>query len=891
MRRKIELYIGERRADQDDQGLVLYNYAFTDLEKPTAVKNSFSKQITLPGTPGNAAIFGHAGRVDRRTASGFHPGRKTEFRLYDEKGCIIERGYLRLDSVERDGALVKGYKVSLFGGLGEFFYTLSYKGNGDKRTLAGLDYPVPLTEFSITSGYVAGAWYTLSNYDPRTDDILNMDEIINFAPAYNGAPSSDFSADKAIIYPQAVGLPAGVTDGDDYYHTQSNYALLNLTGERDEWAAKDLRSYLQRPILSWRAFLEAVKRTALYEGQITLDYSAVPKDLYCDYWKTLPSIPSLGSFRQQSGDLEITYISEQIYGNYLARFSVYGAPTGAKVTANISARPFWKTPDLFPDYDPYTTIDNSGYRYRTLLFVQLVAESGGIMIGGSDVKCVCDWTDKTGASLAEAVGFTPWVEADIENPVAVSVQHPEERGYRYADSLNFEITSQAPTEYKLYYKFYRLRDVVMGYEESINGFTEYHLGTLRSTGGVVEYEYGDLFSDSESGTYTTPSGPRSGAMIDPYKLLESAHTPAEYLTAWAKMHGLVFTYDPEAKKVSIIPRQSFFGGDAIDLTARIDRSKAITIQPLNLTSKWYEMRGEAAQGAFADEYANTYGQPYGIQRIDTGYDFDAKAVDIMDGLAMKAAAVVLDRSPYWNIIVQNTKYLPSLFVDKGNTYTLWTDDGKTKEFQVPCPLSSASITYYNGTYNGCDADGCAKLEFRDAENKPLDGDDVLCTLVGWNTYAHLDITDDTAIMLSLNDGKPCWDLTLQADNSTTIPIFNRYNAGYDTEINWSLDYGIPREVDIPGVAFNVEKGSLYLRFWKAYLSDLLNEDTKVMKCRVDLRGLEVGQSLLGRFFYYEGAVWVLNKIKNYSLTTWDPVECEFVQVQNVDNYKSGQILN
>lgn len=110
-------------------------------------------------------------------------------------------------------------------------------------------------------------------------------------------------------------------------------------------------------------------------------------------------------------------------------------------------------------------------------------------------------------------------------------------------------------------------------------------------------------------------------------------------------------------------------------------------------------------------------------------------------------------------------------------------------------------------------------------------------------------------------------------------------------IDDSLDYGIPREVDVPDISFDPDKGSLYLRYWRSYLSDLLSADTKVMKCKVDLRGLNVGPELLRRFYYYEGAVWVLNKITNYSLTTYDPVECEFVQVRDTANYTDGQILD
>ena len=118
MKRKIALYINGSRADLQETGLVLYNYAFTDNDNPTAVKNSFSKQITLPGTAANAAIFGHISRLDRITAvmggKYFDPMTETPFEIRINGDEVLESGYLRLDSVMRDGRLVKGYKVTLF---------------------------------------------------------------------------------------------------------------------------------------------------------------------------------------------------------------------------------------------------------------------------------------------------------------------------------------------------------------------------------------------------------------------------------------------------------------------------------------------------------------------------------------------------------------------------------------------------------------------------------------------------------------------------------------------------------------------------------------------------------------------------------------------------------
>ena len=106
----------------------------------------------------------------------------------------------------------------------------------------------------------------------------------------------------------------------------------------------------------------------------------------------------------------------------------------------------------------------------------------------------------------------------------------------------------------------------------------------------------------------------------------------------------------------------------------------------------------------------------------------------------------------------------------------------------------------------------------------------------------------------------------------------------------TLDFGRTKELDIPAVAFANGSITLYEKRWRAFLADRLDRDTKVMKCRVDFSGSQVGPSLLRRFFYYEGSYWVLNKITNYSLTTWDPVECEFIQVRDMAHYYNGQIM-
>ena len=141
-------------------------------------------------------------------------------------------------------------------------------------------------------------------------------------------------------------------------------------------------------------------------------------------------------------------------------------------------------------------------------------------------------------------------------------------------------------------------------------------------------------------------------------------------------------------------------------------------------------------------------------------------------------------------------------------------------------------------------------------------------------------------MLLANDNKPCWLPRTGSYYSFDIPTFSRYSI-VSGVVAKSLDMGTPQEVDVPGLSFD-PASALYVRRWQAWTRDRLDVNTKVMRCKVNLQGLQVGPDLLRRLWWYGGALWVLNKIDNYSLTTWDPADCEFVQVQDEADYNNGQ---
>ena len=729
MRRKIELYINGTLADLSDQGLVLFNYSLTDLQKPTAVKNGFSKQITLPGTPQNDFIFGHIERTDRvTTVRTFNPGKRSEFAIYDEKGQILESGYLRLDSLVRRGSVVTGYKVSLFGGLGAFFYALSYDDAGNKRTLADIDYlgkgdPAEL-DFTILASTVQTAWDTRALHTWQ-EPITSIWHVLNFAPAYNGYPSGDFSPDKGIVTAADVGLPASVTEDGKTWSTNNGTVLVNLAKSYDEWAVKDLRCYLQRPVLNMRAFVEAVMRPE-NNGGYTVEFPNMPLLFLNDLWKTLPTLPSLGDFKKQQGVILATFNAKSAVhasgGTLVGEIDVNrgSIPENAQtqVTANIGAT--FTVASTASQLSLHAS-QNCGSSNRnsklkdTFLFMQLVAYGAdNTIVGGSAVKCITASSRYTPKEAAAAAGFVPVYPAgDYESAVIIleNVTRVSENTYRLPDQV-FQVEADNVHHYEVFIRAYEFRSHTWVVRDGSRERYYYQLDEVvggTSACPVLFATYNAFYQTSTtlgtrntstniSVSYSTTSALRSGAHITKDLLLQSKYTPAEYILSLAKMFGMYFICDPAEKKVTVLNRNAFFntGKETIDLTKRIDTSQDITITPQVFASKWYTMEQDMAMGAWAEEYAKVYGVNTGVARIDTGYDFDAADVELMDSTVFRMAATILDSGPYYNWLLVNGQFRPSPFIDPGHTYTMWsTADGSSKEFQVPGLPSSVEVHYLN----------------------------------------------------------------------------------------------------------------------------------------------------------------------------------------------------
>ncbi len=286
----LDLYIANRKADVPENFSVLYNYNSKDLSSPTAVKNKFSSTITLYGTPNNNTIFGEIWNLGRilipeegtpgpydtgKILAGvnFDPRKRVDFKIFNNSE-LIEAGYLQLIEVNV-GLKETSYRLQLYGGLGDFFYTLQYGEDNKQKTLQDLYYgwkPTKLEEDTERLGvwdrnFIITSWAYLG-YTPQNNRI---EEDITAIPSYSGK-YEDFSTNKVLVNADSLeqdhtfvwtttAFPIEVSyEGEPYRRYKNKYVLVETPRELSEFEARDLRSIHQRAGLRFSSFFNAISR-------------------------------------------------------------------------------------------------------------------------------------------------------------------------------------------------------------------------------------------------------------------------------------------------------------------------------------------------------------------------------------------------------------------------------------------------------------------------------------------------------------------------------------------------------------------------------------------------------------------------------------------------------
>ena len=914
---RYDLYINEQLCDLDDESLIVLTYTMEQLTNPTAVKNTYSHEVELPQTKRNDDIFAHFYRNDYNAVGyNFEPTAQVPFVIYNELGEIAESGYIKLDEITIDNATHK-YKVTLYGGLGSFFASLAFDESGDALALYDLNYLGNGTytdadlDMRIQRATIQSAWKKIAGSGSNT-----AYDVINFAPMYQGLPEGGFDAGKALYIgystskgnaPDApiYGITAPQGSNGYYKRLEKNgadtgfrIALVNLNEKYNEWEMQDLRSYLQRPVLSMRKFVEAVQRRAEDMGyKLNLDsaFFNTTNPYYSKAWLTLPSMQSIARNKKEtdiqlSADIGVNGSASQTIAISATTPNIDTYDIGVSISQGVATLDnlIVQLNNYVSDRYGMTATEYSlyGNYQHNAWCIQIYGIAGGNVAIWSNVKLLVAENYK--GSVGDILSATKYVAkgSNVKYDIVKGVfTRTRDKKVKFSKSLDFNLTTTNITSSVDWYVKIDKYDLDGGNNyNQLWGFTNVEEGWRTIVDGGITHLSGKA-------SLATNESVRSGSVVLKKELLNIGKTPLEVLLSYCKLFGLIWQYDNKNNEINLMPRSAFYSTAGVeDWSERIDRSRAITIKPFVFDKRFYDLSLEAL-GEWAEEYEQKYGAVYGRQRIDTGYSFDRESKNLLEGNALKGCAEVLKQSKYFCNIEQGTytlggktynKICPSVFLD-GGKYSLY-NNGAVTEYNITTPTADANIEYYNQAQG---YDWLSKLDMQ-SDGKLVEDSGTLLIHAGnveiaeGTPYRNLRLTDDVAEMSILNDGVPCWVLegsvygSLEGDY---IPHFVRVGDGV------SLDMGVPQEIDNPSPDIVAVENTIYAQYWRDYLGDRYDKNSRVLTAYVDLRGLQVDNRLFRKFYYFDNAYWVLNKISNYSITTEGTTQCEFVKVQDMKNYK------
>lgn len=884
----IELYIGNMRVEFANPIEIHLTYTHEDLHNPTIVKNSYSKTVTIDGTPNNNKIFGLFYDMQREIADAsglntgayYNPSKKVPFALY-RNGDRIEHGYCKLDNVKKVGNRVQ-YNITLYGGLGQFLYGLSYKEDGEPMKLSDLDYGGGETEFDleINKNTIRRAWNQINGI--KTHDAIY--DKINFAPCYNGIPEN-FNADKVAIYAK------GFYDSDDFaiynqfitskdgYTTVDGWLLGELSKDYDEWQMKDLRSYLQRPVFRFKEVIDACcdkKNNGGYTVDLDPEFFNDDNPYYNNAWMTLPLVTEVENFEKDNEAL-IEYNN----GKFTIVNPNIGDTIRFEVPFNLMAE---SDSAVSADYRRLFTGVWSGtldVKTNTAYYVQLVAyNSKGEAVAGSNVL-----------SFYTSVGNLKSFAYDLEFNAPVTEVLGDFFRLQAEQNFKFEVEQKLGVDVKcedgMYFKLIVKQSVI---EELSNGYGGILFTSTSSR--AIPITDARVFADFNIGKVSLSTQGKSGKKITKQTLLNSEKSVADYFLSYIKMFNLhIWQSDDDTIMVRL--RKNYFTGEEYDLEDLIDRGSEIDINPLTFDAKYYTFTSEyEVDSNLYKVYKDDYGIAYGMKKVDTNYNFDMSSKNLFENNVFKGCITSRNRSKYYTDIYQSfdgdDAFYPPFMLDGVQTYLF--KDGDTLEGAYLTPKTTIignnwwDMKYYDLT---------PKPNFTDEKNEPIDGANVLLFYNG-NAQAtdkdgksmRIQISDDIPQFETLNGGEPCWIWSytfLDESSPLKLPIFGRHITNENGWVTHSWDFGTPKALFIPDYQID-ETSNLYTQFWQPYIRDRYNVNTRVATCKVLLREQVVGD-WLRRFYFWDGSWWIMNKITDYNPVENGTTKCEMVKINDPQNYR------
>lgn len=825
----IELYIDGRKADLTTDVSVPMNYELEKLQNPTIIKNNFSKTIQLQATPTNNKIFSFFYELDKiHTDNSFCANKRVPFQLFRDND-LVESGYLQLNNVKYTNNNYV-YEITLYGGLGDFFYNLSYDADGNDLSLADLNYGIGENdedfEFQMNADNVMQAWY-----NTEIDGTNVLGNTITFIPSYNGI-YDDFDNNKVLINTKDNTLfPTSFSADGKTYSTIGGYGYAELNNELTEWQIRDLRCYKQRPALKLKRFIEAVCKPENNGGyEVELDganFFNRDNPYYQDTWIALPLInpdsedfpvaeagliatPITSYYRLYANGMRNEPLAISFDNNSLEEMDRAGGAATLDIDCDFSLMVYnndtTKNNLILSKYDDDDTEPGwSG------IGVWLEAVVGGQIIAVSDCNLFVKGMGRSykvrenGKRVWKYEYIVPnqtyfdgnynnypkttyipidgsFIPLDGSNDNNELYFHSAEgRNNTFRLSLK-NVPNLENIEIKLVARRWFSENLLWNYE----GLLQYPPYLFSTTGEDVDIGglyINNIIIPSTTLNINTNKKTLQDVVITKKQLLKNKITPASLLTSFTKLFGLYFVKDATCKKIKICTRNTFFeNAGIIDIDDKIDYSSEYKIEPLMFNKKWYKLACPPLDTTRMKTYkADYYEAEYGQNRINTNYNFNTDTEDLYKDNQYQNVITMLDGSKYYRrFLTKSGNTEAPAFILDGCTYKLFQNNDVAevgdKEYSK-YDIIDKDQTPIQWT-NLVGADIMPKICCFDLDNDKQSLNDLNVSLVFYNGRKYLEDTAGNPIYYTLSN-----DVPAMATFNEGTPMYLYSKSNYDINNN------------------------------------------------------------------------------------------------------------
>lgn len=937
----IELYINNTKADLQDNINVVFNYSTLDVDSPAAIKNNFSTTVKLKGTKTNNNIFGHLWKLDRINGdSGFDASKRVDFRLVDN-GRIIEQGYLQLNEISVNDKDIE-YSITLYGGLGDFFYNLMYDESEKEKSLKDVYFgwkESQLEESSEVLGYwnrffIQECWDRL-----EYDSTQTIQSDITAIPCYNGL-NENFDNNKCLIDLQGISsslspyLPSSIENGGTTYTPYlGRYALVEMPRNLVEWEAKDLRSNQQRIGLRFSSFFDAISNSDYNGG-----YNVVLDDEFRNspYFKKsyiLLNKPDWSKF-SVGGDTDIKYLN-----NIPLRLDTTTHTSTVEITNNGT---WFNTEGMYmPSLDIKFKLLNQFNILNTSTIQQMFNTWHQEDISEYDGDSIYYWdgiavraelydfvtgnfvgaSDTVVYSNVSQYGFGQTEKGDVRNRISVEIanaltaQSPD-KPYD-SNKIAYELVIGKKKEESNGLVFYTsdavFNSLLPTYEGRVNiklvanrifAYVDYSIAqadnpSLWTYRAEVRNNPNQWYLNGSTWTNTLNSqiyAQRTQFIITQGRFYDQTADPTIQPMAITKDVLFGGTKSPykylvdftkmfnlkyrydQITRTIYIEKRSNYYQDEV-IPLKVDLGKSIKINPVILNSKWYKL-GLSTPETYASLLYNKKNiEDYGSYRFDTKYEFNNAEKNILEGNIYK------NLIPY----TLSSYYLKSKYV---------TPSGGGPSVRIPNVLLSPSYKYtlYNGLNDNYQSTQTAifNVVSGDYGSRYPDTSSKLCSFGINNDY--ISETSNSIVLFNDFDGSnsytvsdttqemvdlnntPCYLYTRDSNKALLNVIIPVFTTYTDFV---SLNFNQPSQVFddyIVGNSFQY----IFPSYWASYLNDLYNKNTKSITAYIFIDGDP--KEAMRKFYTYDNCLWVISEIKNYVVGGDKPVQAKLIRVNDKTNY-------